>query len=386
MAAAAPAQAQQGLFEAARQLELSKIPLFFGDPTKDHFTPETWLYRLEQARQIGAWNDANTAIYMNMSFRENAIKWRDGLHDMGINTNDWATLRAAFMRFYAPGATIRSCVANLDLKQGSSESVRDYGPRVSRVIHDIRQTIAPYVFPAELFPAVINGLQGYGALAANDLENAHMGIVRIGEQRVADLISIHIFVAGLKPYLRDKCVTRVFNTYYEAYQHATTLEHNMSDPKKTAHVSHVGGEQENSDDDVEELEAQVNRLKARIRNRQNKGNARPRGNTNNAGNNAKRDYSAYTCRYCNIKGHIQSVCRKRIAAGAPMVDAQGKHIRSVHEANAMDQAQQPQQQQQQPPAQASGASAPVIAPPYSNPFDPNASLNSIFSNAHLNYY
>jgi hypothetical protein len=383
MAAAAPAQAQQGLFEAARQLELSKIPLFFGDPAKDHFTPETWLYRLEQARQIGAWNDANTAIYMNMSFRENAIKWRDGLHDMGINTNDWPTLRAAFMRFYAPGATIRSCVANLDLKQGSAESVRDYGPRVSRVIHDIRQTIAPYAFPNELFPAVINGLQGYGALAANDLEAAHINIVRIGEQRVADLISIHIFVAGLKPYLRDKCVTRVFNTYYDAYTHATTLEHNMSDPKKAAHVSHVEGDAETSDADVEELEAQVNRLKARIRSRQNRNTQRPRNNTNNSGTGTRRDYSAYTCRYCNIKGHIQSVCRKRLAAGAPMVDAQGKRMQTVHETTGTD---QQQQQQSQPPQTAGAAAVSAAAQSFVNPFDPNASLNSIFANHHLNYY
>jgi len=138
-----PPQPGALMFEAARQLEISKIPLWFGDPAKDHFTAETWLDRLEQARVIGAWNDQNTAIYMNMSFRENAIKWRDALRDMGVNTDDWAALRAAFLRFYAPAATIRSCVANLDLKQGANESVRDYGPRVARVLHDIRQTLPP---------------------------------------------------------------------------------------------------------------------------------------------------------------------------------------------------------------------------------------------------
>jgi len=375
-AAAAPAN-PQGLFEAARQLEMSKIPLFFGDPAKDHFTPETWLYRLEQARQIGNWNDANTAIYMNMSFRENAIKWRDGLHDMGIDTNDWAALRAAFLRFYAPGATIRSCVANLDLKQGASENVRDFGPRVSRVVHDIRQTIAPYAFPAALFAPAITGLQGYAGLAQNDVQEAHMQLVRLGEQRVADLISIHIFVAGLKPYIRDKCVTRVFNNYYEAYTHATSLEHNMSDPKKSAHVNNTeADEAETSDAELNELTAEINRLKAKVRNRQNKFQKRPGGSSSNFGGNSatKRDYSAYTCRYCHIMGHIQSVCRKRIAAGAPMVDSQGKQMKSVHNTEA-NQEGSPQQ-------------GPASVPPTGavNPFDPNASLNSVFANAHLNYY
>jgi len=377
-AGAAAAVNPQGLFEAARQLELSKIPLFFGDPAKDHFTPETWLYRLEQARQIGAWNDANTAIYMNMSFRENAIKWRDGLQDMGLDTNDWAVLRAQFLRFYAPGATIRSCVANLDLKQGASESVRDFGPRVARVIHDIRQTIAPYAFPAALFAPAIVGLQGYGALAANDVQEAHMAIVRIGEQRVADLISVHIFVAGLKPYLRDKCVTRVFNNYYEAYTHATSLEHNMSDPKKSAHVSNVTADDDAdcSDAELNELTAEINRLKAKVRGRHSKFQKRPTGSNPSSGGSSsnKRSYADYTCRYCKIKGHIQSVCRKRIAAGAPLVDSQGNTMKSVNNTNATEGSQQPSQ-----PADPTNAGS-------SNPFDPNASLNSDFAQFPLNFY
>jgi hypothetical protein len=382
MAAAQPPA--QGLFEAARQLELSKIPLFFGEPSKDHFTPETWLYRLEQARVIGNWNDANTAIYMNMSFRENAIKWRDGLHDMGVNTNDWATLRAAFLRFYAPGATIRSCVANIDIKQGVSESVRDYGPRVARVIHDIRQTVAAYQFPDPLFAPAITGLQGYDALAPDAIQQAHRQIVQIGEQRVADLISIHIFVAGLKPYLRDKCVTRVFNTYYEAYTHATSLEHNMSDPKRAAHVSEVDGVDPPSDTEVDELEAQINRLRARVRTKQNRQQpGRTRPNTNNtSGTGARRDYSSYTCRYCNIKGHIQSQCRKRLAAGAPLVDNQGKTLRSVHETQGADMTGAVTGSA--PPAQ-TGTTV-TGAPQLFNPFQQEGGINQLFANHHLNFY
>ena len=30
------------------------------------------------------------------------------------------------------------------------------------------------------------------------------------------------------------------------------------------------------------------------------------------------------CRYCNIKGHFQKECRKRLKDGKPQVDAQGK--------------------------------------------------------------
>lgn len=361
--AAAPPPPQQNLFEAARQLEMSKIPLFFGDPTKDHFTPETWLFRLEQARVVGQWNDDNTAIYMNMSFRENAIKWRDGVHDMGVNTNNWNELRAAFLRFYAPGATIRSCVANLDLKQGATESVRDFGPRVARVIHDIKQLAPPYAFPDPLFAAPIVGLAGYNDLADDVRQNAHQALVRIGEQRISDLISIHIFVAGLKPFLRDKCITRVFNTYYEAYTHATTLEHNMTDPKKSAHVNNVE-EDSTSDAEIDELEVEINRLRSKINQKQKRNQPRPAG---------RKNYSAYVCRYCNIKGHIQSECRKRIAAGAPMVPHTPKP-KSVNETE--------QQPSTAPPPQPAAPAAPLQ--PF-NPFAYDPTVNNLY-NPHLNMY
>jgi hypothetical protein len=359
----------QPAFEAARQLELSKIPLFFGDATKDHFTPETWLYRLEQAREIGAWNAANTAIYMNMSFREQAIKWRDGVKDMGVNTADWDQLRAAFLRFYAPGATIRSCVANLDLKQGACESVRDFGPRVARVIHDIKQLTPDYVYPDPLFAAPIAALEGYGALLAATRQEAHMTLVRIGEQRISDLMSIHIFVAGLKPYLRDKCVTRVFNTYYDAYTYATQLEHNMSDPKRSAHITAITEDDTEADPEIEseiaELELQINKLRAKPQQRRQKRPGSTGGFKAATGRTPARDFSTYTCRYCNNKGHIQSACRKRIAAGAALVDNTGKPMRSVNET------------QLAPPSQ------PPAQPLQCNPFDPT--INSIF-NQHLNMY
>jgi hypothetical protein len=368
----------QPLFEAARQLELSKIPLFFGDPAKDHFTPETWLSRLEQARAIGNWNAANTAIYMNMSFREKAIEWRDGIKGMGVNTDDFDALRTAFLRFYNPGATIRSCVANLDLKQGASESVRDFGPRVARVIHDIKQSAQAYVFPAraQLFAAPIVGLQGYDALADNVVNEAHMAVVNIGQQRLSDLFSIHIFIAGLKPYLRDKCITRVFNTYYEAYTHATSLEHNMSDPKKSAHVFNLEetDPQSDSDETDEQIEAQVNRLQARLLNRRSGNNRRGRGNrTNRSG--PRRDLSNYTCHYCNIRGHLQADCRKRKAAGAPMV-SQNHSVKSVHNTEGTPSVAGA------PTSETMAPTAPAIV---YNPYATDPALNNIY-NPHLNFY
>jgi len=317
------------LLEAGRQLELSKIPLWFGETNKDAFTAHTWVDRLDQAAVLGNWDAQRTAIYMNMAFRDSAIKWRDGIKQMGVDIDNYQTLRTAFLRFYAPGATIRSCVANLDLKQGANETARDYGPRVAKIIQDIHRLAPPYAPPADnlLFGAAVSILPEVVALPAAGRQAAHTAIVQIGEKRITDLISIHIFIAGLKVYLRDKCVTRVFNSYYEAYQFACTLEHNMSDPRKTAHVTEVSksaDSTEGSDPSVDEIELEINKLQLKLKNRRNKlGGSSHKAKSSTSSGAAQRDYSAYKCRYCQALGHIQSNCRKRAAAGAPLVDARG---------------------------------------------------------------
>jgi hypothetical protein len=388
--------AAQQMIEAGRQLELSKIPLFFGEPAKDAFTAETWLDRLESARIIGAWDDPNTAIYMNMAFRDSAIKWRDGLKEMGIDTNNWAQLRAAFLRFYAPGATIRSCVANLDLKQGASESVRDFGPRVSRVIHDIRQSAPAYVFPApaNLFAVAIAALPEVIAIPIPDRQAAHRAIVTVGEQRLADLVCIHIFVAGLKPYIRDKCVTRQFASYYEAYTHATQLEHNLADPRKTHHVSSLDQElpEQDSDPEIAEMELQLDALRLRKNKKQPGRRGGPqKGGTQRGGSSApKRDYSMYKCHYCHIQGHLQQVCRKRLAAGAPMVNQAPAGLRSVSSVDKENGYTPP------PPSQPHhGMPAGSPAPPpgslpdpnqYFNPFQGSVQSITRTPPSHLNWY
>ena len=374
-AAAAAALAQQRqLFEAGRQLELSKIPLWFGEPNKDAFTAHTWIDRLDQAAVLGDWQAPRTAIYMNMAFRDSAIRWRDGIRQMGVDVDNYAILRDAFLRFYAPGATIRSCVANLDLRQGATETVRDYGPRVAKIIQDIHRLAPAYVLPADdrLFGADISILPEVVALDAGLRQRAHSAILQIGEKRITDLISIHIFIAGLKVYLRDKCVTRVFNSYYEAYQFASTLEHNMSDPRKSAHVTAVEADDlEGDDPSVNEIELEINRLQSKLKGRpKKKGGPSTASSLGSQRPAAPRDFSQYKCRYCNALGHIQSACRKRQAAGAPLVDSKGAPMK-VQEITA-DPTAQPAAQQQ--PLQ------------HFNPYADPAAINSIFQMPHLNHY
>jgi hypothetical protein len=377
------------MIEAGRQLELSKIPLFFGDATKDAFTAETWLTRLEQARVIGGWDADQTAIYCNMAFRDNAIRWRDGLKEMGIDTANWDALRAAFLRFYAPSATIRSCVANLDLKQGASETVRDFGPRVARVIHDIRQSAPNYAFPNDLFA---NDIAAIPAVAALDLavrQNAHRALVQRGEQRLADLVSIHIFVAGLKPYIRDKCVTRQFADYYEAYTHATQLEHNLADPKKHPHVNAIDKDtpDQDSDPEIAEMELQLEALRFKKNRKQpgRRGAPSRGGGTSRSGATPKRDYSSYKCHYCHIPGHLQQVCRKRLAAGAPMVPQSAAGLQKVSETEHTPGAQNSQ------PAMPAGTPAPPahsLPDPYQyfNPFAGAVQSVQHSQRADLNWY
>ena len=44
--------------ENQRQVELSKLPLFFG--SKDQFTAEQWVERIRRAKDSARWNDIGT--------------------------------------------------------------------------------------------------------------------------------------------------------------------------------------------------------------------------------------------------------------------------------------------------------------------------------------
>ena len=120
--------------ELLRQSELAKLPLFSGDG-KDQFTAEQWIERVSRARTTSAWTPDQTNTFVYNALRGNALLWYDSLRRTGINRDAWDEFRPAFLESWSTVRTTRTATVNLaDLKQGQSEAVTTFYPRVVKAV------------------------------------------------------------------------------------------------------------------------------------------------------------------------------------------------------------------------------------------------------------
>jgi hypothetical protein len=150
-------------------------------------------------------------------------------------------------------------------------------------------------------------------------------------------VAIQLFVAGLKPSIRDEMMKNMPVLLWEAFQQAITLE-KIHTPLKTnmPAVNEIADEQDNDeiDGEIEAVRAQLNRLTSK------KSQYRPQGKFNPSGgsgyrNNGQQGKSSQNsnlrdviCRVCKKKGHFQDKCFTRIAKGLPCVDANGVPLKN----------------------------------------------------------
>ena len=66
--------------------------------------------------------------------------------------------------------------------------------------------------------------------------------------------------------------------------------------------------------------------------------------TRTSNGSSKSRFADVVCRYCKIKGHMQNLCRKRIAARAPCVDEKGAPFKKVN--NVQQQGRQDEERSQ----------------------------------------
>jgi len=326
------------LVEAQRQVELGRIPLWYGDVTKDAFTAEQWIERIKNCKAVAHWDDESTIGYMYQALRGRAIHWFTNAKFRRVDVTDWDAVRDDFLKVYAPAKTVRSTIANLEVKQHATESVCDYASRVTIIVTDLYSIIEPYAVPAaaNLFGPVISAIGDVVAVALADREAQHNRIRLIGEDRVIQLVAVNLFVAGLKPHIRQKMVTRRYATFSAAFDAAMNFEVQLSEPKRHAQVLMVdadkdndqpGGESESDDhdDDEEEIMAEINKLSARLA--KTKVNKNKNKSKNSSSGNGGGERGKIICRYCKQQGHMQYSCIKRRNDRAPNVGPDGKPYR-----------------------------------------------------------
>jgi len=149
------------------QADLAKLPLWSGDSAKDGYTVEQWCKRVDKAAASAGWDAGNTMSYVYNALRGDALRWYESLKRFNINDNDWPSVRAEMLDAYSRVQTARTAVVNLsDLKQGTSESVTNFGSRVARIIDDLKILMpAASRVPAGVpWKAAITALAGWGGV------------------------------------------------------------------------------------------------------------------------------------------------------------------------------------------------------------------------------
>ena len=310
---------------------VTRIPLYTGDGN-DSFTPAQWLARVEKARLTAAWDDANTMAFIYVSLRGKALKWYECLERSGIALN-FADFSTAFISSFSPATTARTATISLhEVKQQQNEDVVGFYARVIEVVNEIENLIpAAARRPAAVaYPAEIIALQGFNALAANLRNEPPQALFNLGMKTAMNHVGIQLFVAGLRPQIRDDLMKDMPATLWEAFQSALTLEkiHMPIKSSMSASVNEIADEETTQiDGEIEAVQAQLQRLQTR-RSQYKPGQFNKPGGFGSRQNYSQQSGKPLTlrdsiCRCCKKKGHMQDKCFTRIRKNLPCVDANG---------------------------------------------------------------
>ena len=357
----------QALVTAGKQIELARIPLWSG--VKDVFTAEQWIDRISRSKAAGAWNDVTTMAYIFNALRGDALTWFDALPVFGYNRDVWEDFKTAFLRTYGTTRTVRTAAITLsDIKQGSSEPAAKYISRVVKIITDV-QTMAPAALPPPATPwtAAVTALPGFAALPQAEKDAQLQLLLRHGAQDAYHRLGMQLFIAGLKPTLRTELMKSNPTSMREALDAVLDAEKISMDPVRTGQRAQlapvedtphevdseaedsVDGEDEDADT-IAVVSAKLKKLKQKAAARKAKlggGSSKPPPNKSKPGGpSGKAGAERGSCWYCSAKGHMQSACYRRIAAGAPMVNRHGKPLPPRDGVNALQQQMQQLSQQQ----------------------------------------
>lgn len=314
---------QNALNAHDRVRKSTDLPLFFGRKDKDTVSPNLLLDRINRAATVAAWNtDDRKITEFYLILRDRALIWWETLEDSpNVDRNVWEDVQKEFLAAYAPRFTAKTTCTNFqDLIQRSNENVHDYFLRVSEAFKKM----------CEAKPDAIQTVRADRGAATAEQASA---IKKEGVSDSERFFKHQLFIAGLKEDLRMKIMEAGKASIQESVTLARELEVIHEDRKKGHAVNNVEAEDAATEDLNEEELAAINAIRFQrgrqpfqafrrqpppqqnrgYRGQQNGGQQPP----------ASRPFTGQ-CRFCKIQGHHQKDCRKRQAAKAPCVDAQGK--------------------------------------------------------------
>jgi len=317
----------QNLAEAQRQADFARLPLFYGND-KDTFTAEQWIARIDAIRTAAAWNEQLTQTTVYNALRGDALVWYDAVK-LDIDCNTYVTFKNAFLQAWSKTRTARTTTAVLaGLQQMQNETVTNFYARVRKAMDDIISLEGVFALPADPLPADLMTIHQVvawlGANPANDvrqqfglaaaatnqavLQRYLENLMSQGASYRQDRLGKHIFIAGLKPYIRDELMKNPpVGGLYVANQTAHNIEKCMTDPRVNRHSTAAIEPVERND-----VAALQNRGSFRGRTR---GRGFSRGRFRGRGGQSF-NKANMSCYHCGKKGHFEAECHAK-ARGEP---------------------------------------------------------------------
>lgn len=253
--------------------DVTKLPEFHGETSKDNLTASGFIKRVEIAAKAANWTDVQAVYHMRLALVGKAESWFETTADCsepGWEDNFDRVSTAFIVRFEPAAIGNRSIATIKEMKQGSGDTVADFADRLRKLGMQWRR--------ATPMPAA----------AVTEDQRA---FVRLGMRCHGDYILLTHFVLGLKESIRRLVFRACPSNFQEALDLALDIEagtenerRNGEEPKGTK-ISPVGS-----------ATAPIMEQSAI---RQTRTNARDKD-----GNPA--------CNYCGIAGHFWKDCRRRL--------------------------------------------------------------------------
>ena len=315
---------------------VSELPAFYGNE-KDTISAESIVHRVEAAANALTWDDEATYNNFSLAMRANAEEWLTLQADVRGPEfrRSWAYIKPLFRAaFGSKMDESKVFLALREIGQKPSECIRDFAIRFNKGWRTIKDLMKPKAIniPANEADRTVAVCQG---LYAQGFADAQMEFQRI------------MFVSTMEMPLLTRVVQKDIPTFVDAMEVAAKIENLTKSTGITASIHKIQETDETSDAEfVNQIQHGYHnnrgnyrgnnrgRSNSRGQSRGNRGNSR--GNYSNTGSGSNQQSGSGSqnttpgsaqpvkCMFCNILGHHQDKCNKRIAAGKPCISASGK--------------------------------------------------------------
>ena len=296
--------------------EQSKIPLFHADPAHDSFQAEYWIDRLQRLRVANQWTEAQTLCHAINALRGDALHLlqylKNNFAGQNADTTNWNLFREQFLLAFGKHGRDTSSIANLAILQKPTEPVQKFAHRVAVTTNEFFDAVNIPLNPN--WNAVAHDPAWAAVVLDETVQAVVVFYINNTVQTIRTALDKTIFLNGLHAHINALVKNAGPDTMTSAVETAVKYERNRKGP-----IDHTIA-----------LEKSSARMSAQAINALRRGGFRGRGRSSSSFRQEPAHTNGFQppdtkpkkqmdCWYCRKPGHVQKLCRKRIARGAAQV-------------------------------------------------------------------